>query len=518
MAHCGTTPGGGSPPDGAADEVATPPERRNTMRMSIRVGGRFVVALVCGLVAGEARGASVEVSPGDDIVTLTASLNAGDEIVFHGGVYPIETPLDWTGAGTSGQKITMRAVEGESAVIEMSNSWVVAYLHDASYFDIRGLTFQGEADYYVENGFSGLYIENVDGVTIENNKFTQIGGTALSLDGNNTNLKVNGNEITACRGTGIYVGCGDGSCWTEGSEIRGNWVHDLEGEWLYGIYLSPGSQDLFVSDNVVYGLPYRGIVLESTEYGEPNYVEGNAVWDVVDAGIAVSGASVVRNNVIFDIEGQGIATGVAGDRVYENVAITFNTVANTTEWAVEIRDWANRDGMVFSNNAIANPTGYGLLANEGMIDARNTLSSNVVTGLVSGLDPEGGAFQSGSGFADFEDAELRNFYPATSSSLTDAGDGASEGWVPLIDFNGLTRDGAFPDVGAYEYIGGSNPGWRISEGFKQLSDASVIADGELGGCCQENADGAEAGLWLSPLLGAWWRRRRRSRLTEPLRR
>jgi len=38
--------------------------------------------------------------------------------------------------------------------------------------------------------------------------------------------------------------------------------------------------------------------------------------------------------------------------------------------------------------------------------------------------------------------------------------------IAADDFNGTKRDGA-PDVGAYEYTVSANPGWKITEGFKE---------------------------------------------------
>jgi hypothetical protein len=63
-------------------------------------------------------------------------------------------------------------------------------------------------------------------------------------------------------------------------------------------------------------------------------------------------------------------------------------------------------------------------------------------------------------------------------------------------------------VGAYEYAGGTNPGWVVSEGFKQLADGSDLAVGDVGGgCCGAGKSDPSEALLLFPLALLWRRRR-----------
>jgi hypothetical protein len=469
--------------------------------------------LSVALFSGSADAAQVALHPGDDVRTLTASLGPGAEYIFHAGTYSLPGNLDWTGIGTEAEPIVLRTADDGDVVIEMTDSWVVAYVHDAQFVEIRGLTFAGTQGYFDDgNGYGGLRIENSANVTVEDCVFERIGSTAVAVDGNNDSITFRHNEITNTRdGTGIYFGCGDASCWTQNSTVDLNWIHDLGGDYASGIVLEAGSQNIAVDDNVVYNIAYRGIHAESTEYAEANTIEGNAVWGIGDAGIAVYGREVVRNNVVFDIDNTGIRTGQADGRVLEKQVISFNTVVNTGGWGIQMNDWQQKESMVLANNVVANPTGYAFRVDDGQIDAGAYVHGNVFTGLVEGIDLDtmAGAFSAGGGYLDFVDAETWDFYPETNASIVDSADPAGDAFVPDIDFNGSVRDGAFPDVGAYEQVSSDNPGWTIQEGFKTLTDGTVGGEELGGGCCGKNKSPTETdALVLLPLIIAWRRRAR----------
>jgi hypothetical protein len=80
-------------------------------------------------------------------------------------------------------------------------------------------------------------------------------------------------------------------------------------------------------------------------------------------------------------------------------------------------------------------------------------------------------FTQGNGLTDFAQVspagavpEL-DFYPAADAPFLDVLDD-----FPLNDFNGLSRpQGNMGGAGAYEYTSTDNPGWRISESFKEIS-------------------------------------------------
>lgn len=457
---------------------------------------------------------TIELSPGSDVAALTAALQPGDEVLFAPGTYPVPSPIDWTGLGTETSPITLK-VKGEGeAVLELATGWTVAQLHDASWWVVEGLTFR-TAETNPDSAY-GFYVSTTDNVVIRDCEFGPTSSTSVVLTGNTTALTFEHNHVhDSLSGSGVYVGCYDGSCWAQDSLIANNWVHGTTADYTYGIVLANGNQGITLRDNVVYDIKYGGIAVSSTEYGDPNVVEGNAVWNTTDYGIGVFGSAQVRNNVVFLTGQEGIYSANNDRDTLGTAAITHNTVADTAGFGIYLESWAGRENMVLANNVVSNPTGYGLGAAKGGIDDTNYLSTNYVTGLVYRFDLYAGGttpYFPGGGGTDFADPEAWDFYPAQGSLLIGSADEASAAYVPGTDFNGAPRDGDAPDVGAYEWDGAGNPGWVVKEGFKDLDAYTGGNDDVLGGgCCQGKEETDKQALLLLPLagIGAGLRRRRR---------
>lgn len=470
------------------------------------------------LFAAPAFATNAEVSPGDDIATITAALTPGSEIVFNDGVYTVASTLTWSAAGTESEPIVLRAKEGATPILELTSGWTIASVTASSYLTIQGLQLRG-GEGWEDGGYRGLQIDGSNHVTVVDCDISNTAGTALYLSGNNQDMVLRSNHLHDGNSNGLFVGCNDATCWTESSVIEGNWIHNVGGDSGYGLYLAPGAQGNTVVDNVIYDTGYRGMLVHSTEGGDANTVEGNVIWNANDIGLYVAGASIVRNNVIFNITGVGLYTGDNGRGTFDDVVLSFNTVANTTSYAARIYDWEGRTGMVLANNAFANPTGYGLYfekpSDTGSVSDA-LIVGNVVSGLVDGLDADSGAFTGGAGFDDFLDPEGWDFYPSPNSHLINAADPSGDTYVPAADFNGADRPGDAPDVGAYEWTGAENPGWAIQEDFKEVG-VDPGADGREvgGGCCGGKSKGAEEGLLLLPVLGLGAARRRRRTAGRP---
>lgn len=458
----------------------------------------FPTTLLVSSLAASA--ASVELNPGDDVAALTASLTAGDEIVFYAGTYPIAEAIEWTGAGTEAAPITLRA-SGGAVVLDFSGSYEVVYLHDAAYIDIDGITFAPGATN--KNNPYALYLENADHVSITNCRFGPA-GKGVYLNGDNTALTFDHNEVLGTTDNhGVYVGCSDASCWTQDSSFTNNWIHDVGGEYSYLFYLANGGQNNLILDNVLYGTDYRGMAVNSTEYGDPNLVQGNAIWNTGESGLLVRGPSLVQNNVVFNTGRYGIYTGDNDRATLTNAVISHNTVYDTADYALYMESWSGREGMVLANNALCNTTGYGLGIADGGVDDQAYLAHNVVSGLVTRLEQYAGndtPVIPGGGDGDFLDPESWNFYPSNGSSLVHAADPASAAWVPETDFNGAPRNGDAPDAGAYERSGETNPGWLFQEGFKTVGDLAEDSPDVVGGCCKGKGGGTESALFAPFLL------------------
>jgi hypothetical protein len=404
----------------------------------------------------------------------------------------------------------------DGVVLQLASGWVVASISESSYISIEKITFSG-GDGWESDDYGGLRLSNNDHITIRDCVFQNLPGTALSLNDSEASITVEHNEFKDLRGNGIYAGCYDGSCWTQDSVFRGNLLHQMLGDNSDGIELDPGGQGNVISDNIIFAVTKKGIIIDTTMSGPANTVEGNAIWSAGGPGMMIRGASLVRNNLIFNINGVGIQTERTSQSPLSDVVISHNTVAATLDRARELKDWFNQntdgtssaaENMVLANNAISNPLGYAIRFYHADDPTGLYVSGNVVSGLVESWDST--TLTSGSGLQDFSDVEGWDFYPAPGSLLIDGGDTSSEAWVPEVDFNGLAREGDGPDVGAYEYYQEGNPGWALQEDFKETIDhVSNSGEDVGGGCCKSKTSGAEALLYLPFLSLGWLNRRKR---------
>lgn len=477
-----------------------------------------------------ATAAQIELSPGDDLITRTESLQPGDEVIFNDGFYRIQGALNWSVASTEDFPTIVRAADGASPVIELvaneSGDYADSILRitDSNWMIVEGVTFQGDAGWTDSaDNHNGVRISNSSNITLRDMEVAQTGRTAITIGGDSNGVTIERVHIhDTLDGFGIYAGCSDGSCFTVGATVRNNWIHGIGGENTYGMFFAHGTQGANIVDNVVYGVQNRGAYVGSTEFGDPNIFEGNAIWNVTSIGLFLEGAALVRNNIIFNVDGTGIYSRDPERNTFSDQILSFNTVANTTDWAARLEDWYYASGMVLANNALCNPVGYGIdydlppdLADDTAIPpTNNLLSTNIACGLVEGMDrlDLDTAIVPGSGLNDFVDVESWDFYPASrDSSLVNSANPAGEAYVPELDFSGYPREGDAPDVGAYEYFQDGNPGWLIAEGFKQFPELE-LDDGRLsatGGCCDDNT-AANSAAWAVPLvgMGAFFRRRR----------
>ena len=471
----------------------------------------LLLLLPFGLIDA-ALAASVTLKPTDDVKTLTSSLAPGDVITFSAGTYEITERLDWSGLGTADQPIVLKAAEGAEVILVSSVNDQTIRIYESSYLTVQGLTLVG-AEGWEDGTISpgGIRIESSTNITVTDMAFEELWRTAVYFYGDNSTITFTNNEIgDIVDGYGMYIGCGDASCWTQDSLIAENLIHDLRDDGGYGIYLEHGCQNNVVRDNVMYNLSYRGLLVASTEYGLPNVVEGNAMWGVTDLGLYVTGSAVVRNNLVFNTGSYGIYTKQNSRGTLADAVISHNTIANTTREGLYVEGWATLTGMVLANNVVSNPVGDAFYAGAGQIDEGNYIAGNVMTGKVDGLDPLLGHFIPGHGDADFVDATGWDFYPSSASVLVGAADASGEAYVPATDFNGAERDGASPDAGAYERRETTNPGWQIQEGFKVLGVQGGDGGEAVGGCCSDKQSKGEQAALALPLLAFALRRRRRA--------
>ncbi len=459
--------------------------------------------------------ADVTISAGDNIATLTSSLNPGDTVLFEAGTYDIEAPLVWTGLGTEEEPILLQPAEsGAEVIIRNTGYGYGVEVRESAFIIVEGLTITGDenAEY---NGYSGLLVVDSTDIVVRNVTIDGVWNTGLRVDGDTSRITLEGNEVANLgNGTGISIGCGDASCWMQDSLIAGNLVHDVA---YTGISLSPGTQNNEFRDNVVFRTGDSGFYIGPTENGPQNIIEANAVWQTGGVGLYVEGSALIRNNVVFETGDDGIYTNNDDRNGLYDTVISHNTFARTDGYGAYLNDFYEGSGLVFANNAIANPTGYGLYWEDDFeylgVGPSSFLSNNVVAGLVEGfgqLDYPGYVI-AGGGYADFVDADNFDFYPVTGSTVVDAGDASGDAYIPDVDFNGSIRQGDQPDAGAYEYVGGTNPGWVIQESFKETGATAGSGRFDVGGgCCgKDDAAGGTEALFFLPLMGLGLGLRRR---------
>ena len=473
------------------------------------------LAVLAVAVALPAHALEIEVGPGDDLRTLTRELGPGDEVIFSDGEYVL--PGEWTvtASGTEDEPVLLRPAPGAAPVLRLTTEGSrVLRVVDSTHLRVQGLTFEMDDDRYENTRGNGVRVENSQAVRIESCVVRHVGGTGVVFAGDNVDVALVDTEIADTRdGNGVYAGCGDASCWMQDSLIANNLIVDIKSPEEFradGIFLAPGAQGNTLRDNVVVDINRIGIIAHSTEFGARNTIEGNAVWNTGNDGLWISGAALVRNNLVFQAGDHAFYSENNEDKL-ENLVVTFNTFATSENAAVRLNDWAGKPGMVFANNAVINPVGEAFEADEEDLDEGILISANVMTGQVELLDTESGAFYFGGGYTDVVDWSALDYYPTRNAVLRDGADASGEAFVPDVDFNGLERNGETPTIGAYEFVGEGNPGWAVDATFKTFEDDRADPNDEGGGCCRGDADGAEAAL-VVPLLGLGLlgaRRRRR---------
>lgn len=475
------------------------------------------LALSLALLPATALAVEVTVQPGDDLYSLTENLGAGDVIVFSDGVYELDGTLSWDEFdGTVDQPVELRAAPDATPILRQISGGRIVELRNSQNVIVRGLVLEG-GEGWETLGFSGLVLDTVSNVTITDLEIRNIQHTAIYVGGDSTNVQIRKNHLHgSAEGHGVEIGCWDAGCFVQDSVIAENWIHDLLGDGSDGIRLLNGSQGNQVLDNMIHDVGDDGAYLGSTENGAQNTFEGNAIWNALDVGLYIEGGAIVRNNVIVRVGGTGIRTNNSDRDDLDDVVITHNTVAETGGDAMNLEDVFFRSGIVVANNALSNPTGYGFRYStdwtEGDVTA-NVLMNNVITGLVRDLpeDMWDIGVLPGGGYADFADSEGLDYYPTGTSLVVNAGDASADAFVPVLDFNGLEREGNQPDAGAYEWDGDGNPGSALVPGFKGQAAPTGAGNRDVGGgCCGGGKEDKGNALLVLPMLMLAGFRRRRS--------
>ena len=444
-----------------------------------------------------ASGASAEVfsaNPSDDIDGVEATINGlgpGDELVLSGGTYTLGGRFSFAIAGTEAQPIVIRAADGETPHLHRPNaSQNIIDIDDAEHVIIRGVEFSG--------GSAGIRISGARFLTIEDCEIHDTGDVALRANDSGVtyeSLRVLRNHIhhTNNTGEGMYLGCNNAGCEVVDSLIEGNYIHHTNQPSVSqgdGIELKEGSSGNVIRDNVIHDTNYPCILTYASN-GAQNRIERNVMWNCGDHGIQSAADAVIRNNIVLGANADGIAMQPHQSGSPSNLVIVHNTVLNAGGDAMSLRGISG--SVVIANNALYSQRGRAFYAN-----GTNGLTFEGNAGVGEGTLP----LTSGDLDLDFVDASFAGAPPMDLFLMPDGAlmASGSAAHVAEYDFNGTPRDGA-PDVGAYAYAGGGNPGWPLSETFKTQTASGPGSGGAGGSPSTGGTGGSSSGTGGAPGVG-----------------
>jgi hypothetical protein len=399
--------------------------------------------------------AIIHLYSGGSFEDAVESLEPGDTLIVHAGMYAESGRVAITVQGTAAQPVVIEAAIGEVRPVITRSGGAIENTIDivgATYLTIRGLEITGGTGDGINLSGAPSYI------TIEDNEIHDI-LVGVNFRSSMHHITVRGNHIhdTADTGEGLYVGCHDGSCVVRDSLIEGNWIHDTaSADQGDGIEIKKGSHSNVIRDNVIHDTFYPCIILYGTNGNPPNVVERNVMWNCADAGIQVAADAIIRNNIIIPGNGQGLSSQSNNGVSPGNLTIVNNTFIGGSP-CLRMSGWSGRPGLVFANNAVYCPTAEYVVGTLTGV----TLSGNVVDEVPPNFP--GAAYTLGRTTAqDFLNAAAKNLYPTATAPLVGA---ANTGLQPADDFNGTARNGS-ADAGAYVRTTAANPGWAVAAGFK----------------------------------------------------
>ena len=387
-------------------------------------------------------GKTVTLSPGENWFSMLSgpSLQPGDEIILKPGVYSNSKRLEISQRGTAEKPIMIRAARDAKVTIKRPDAKQnTINLAGCQHLIIRDLEITGGSA-AIRIGKKGTHLAKF--ITLENLHIHHIGGVAVTANYSGESyeaLTFRHNHIhhTGGHGEAFYLGSNsnpDGS--TNGyifnSVIENNYIHDLKGGTVSqgdGIELKDGSYGNIVRDNVIHDTNYPGIIVYDTDGKAPNIIERNVIWNTGDHGIQAAADAIIRNNIIFGTGGEGIYCRNHQSAVVGNLTIVHNTILSKR--SIRIIPPKKLSGeMVIANNALS-------------VEPR--IPS--ITGITQSTNITG----------------IREKFPTSKSPCLGTADSSH---LVKVDFNNTSREER-KDVGAYHFSPGGNPGWKITESFKQ---------------------------------------------------
>ena len=456
----------------------------------IRLG--IAGVLVAALFARPASSEIINLSTADNwfgVLNSASFLHPGDEVVLAAGTYSDSRRFSLNQVGTAENPIIIRAAEGANVILTRPDAGQnVLNIEGAQYLTVKGIEITG--------GSAGIRIGksgNTEAkfITLDGNHIHHTGNAAVTANFSNQTyegMHFLNNEIhhTGQEGEGFYLGCNNNNCQFYDGIIEKNYIHDLNGPSVSqgdGIEIKDGSHSNIIRDNVIHDTNFPGIIVYGVEEnGARNIIERNVIWNSGDNAIQAAADAIIRNNLIFSSNVDGIHSQNHQGAIPGNLTIENNTI-RTSGNAIDIGfpTGGNFSGPIEITNNALYPGGS--FAIDTFFTTGITSAGNTGTGGASGL-----AFDaSGNLSSDFVDFINRNAFPALGSKLIGAGDAASQA---ADDFNATSRSGS-NDVGAYIYDANGNPGWAVTTAFKEFPAPGLAGDFDG----DDDVDGSDFLAW-----------------------
>jgi chitodextrinase len=371
-----------------------------------------------------------QVTPADSWCSVVNAARAGDEVVFAPGRYT--TTCGITSKGTATAPILLRSgtdTAGNRATFQYSGTTHnVLELRDAAFMTIRGFQFAAtQAD------IDAIRIVRANDVTIEDNVFEGIGGTAIRASNLSVpRLTIARNTFKGLRHAAMKLGCSDGvGCTLTEVMVEDNVIDGITprstSDAAFGIELRRNSSGT-VRGNHVMRTRGAGILVEGAETArtivEKNYVEGAATAPAIGIG----GSRVtVRNNVLVRNTAGGIVVDAASPQ--REIWIVHNTLVDNGTVGIDVTEWGSGSSLdnVLAYNAI--------LSSGGVPTVRPSAPSGTIRKNVT--------------CPTAETCFKPNLVPAPGGPLVDEAGIGTESWRPTDDFGDTPRTGP-ADIGAIE--------------------------------------------------------------------
>lgn len=396
---------------------------------------KYLAGIVLTLLFFPGASSGKEIGPEMNFCAELNQLQPAEELVLRGGKY--QGPCTIRRGGRAGAPTIIRAADFSHP------PWIVYAGESDNVINVRAdyVTIRGLKIGPTQSGVDGIRIYARNGITVEDCRFSQLGGIAVVANHHSARgLIVRRNIITNTLATAMYFGCHDGfSCVISELFIEKNFIRGVSAPDPaigYGIQVKLNSVGI-LRDNVIVGAKGPGIMVYGThDLNLRNVVEGNFVaGSRTSSGIVVGGGPAdVWNNISVENREAGIGLqDYMGRGLLRKIRIDHNSIYNNSQTGIAVRSQREVD-VTISNNAIASRPGTPVLPamQDGLkIFANQDCKANNC----------------------FTNPEQRDFTPQADSPLNTARNGNDRSRNLDRDYFGLRRS---PNsaVGAIERPGG----------------------------------------------------------------